>query len=324
MDPDAAKAFRSALGAFATGVTIVTTNDGERDVGLTANSFNSVSLDPPLVLWSLARTSASLGAFQKAGHFAVNILATDQQELSNRFARPGTDKFADLELERGAGGVPLLVGCCARFQCRLTFEYEGGDHVIFVGEVVKFDHSPREPLLFHSGRYAFAAPPSEAAAEGLLLEAEDLSYLVQAAYFHLLTPVRQERERLGVSLSEHYVINVLMDGSRKRVSEINDIIAYTGLRATEELVLGLLGRGLVEADEAGEHFRLTRAGRSAAIQMLSAARAVEVEARMHFSSQESTLLKRLLRKIAAPESAADPNVVRHMELMRQISGLKDA
>lgn len=154
-----ARRFRTALGAFATGVTIVTTRDGEaRDVGLTANSFNSVSLDPPMVLWSLARNSRSLPAFVEASHFAVHVLAADQEELSLKFARRGVDKFSGLDLERGAGQVPLLRGCSARFQCRTAFHHEAGDHVIFLGEVAAFDHSDLPELLFHRGRYALAVP----------------------------------------------------------------------------------------------------------------------------------------------------------------------
>ena len=111
-----AREFRNALGSFTTGVTIVTTRDASgHDVGLTANSFNSVSLDPPLVLWSLAKSSTSLSAFVEAKHFAVHILAADQEPLSNRFATRGADKFAGLQIERGEGGMPLLHGCAARF-----------------------------------------------------------------------------------------------------------------------------------------------------------------------------------------------------------------
>ncbi len=152
-----AKAFRTALGSFATGVTVITAQgpDG-RPVGLTANSFNSVSLDPPMVLWSLARQARSLPAFQAATHWAVHVLAADQEALSNRFARSGEDKFAGLVLAHGLGGVPLLDGCAARFECRNAFQHEGGDHLIFVGEVLAFERAEREPLLFHAGRYARA------------------------------------------------------------------------------------------------------------------------------------------------------------------------
>jgi 3-hydroxy-9,10-secoandrosta-1,3,5(10)-triene-9,17-dione monooxygenase reductase component len=152
-----AKAFRIALGSFATGVTVITTqgSDGQ-PVGLTANSFNSVSLDPPMVLWSLARKARSLGAFLAATHWAVHVLSADQEALSNRFSRTGDDKFAGLAVTRGLGGVPLLEGCAARFECRTSYRHEGGDHLIFVGEVLSFERVEREPLLFHAGRYARA------------------------------------------------------------------------------------------------------------------------------------------------------------------------
>lgn len=147
-------ALRAALGQYATGVTVVTTLDAEgRPAGLTVNSFASVSLDPPLVLWSLAQTSACMQAFRSCEHFAVNVLAVDQFELSNRFALAGYDKFADIEWLPGLGGVPLLNGCCARFECRSQARHAGGDHVIFVGRIERFSREDRAPLVFHGGRY---------------------------------------------------------------------------------------------------------------------------------------------------------------------------
>ena len=147
-------AFRSALGSFATGVTIVTARDGDGSpVGLTASSFNSVSLDPPMVLWSLSLHSGSLPTFRDAENWAVHVLAADQQAMSDRFATPGLDKFAGLALADGPEGAPLIEGCAARFGCRARFEYEGGDHAIFLGEVVDFDRREAEPLIYHGGRY---------------------------------------------------------------------------------------------------------------------------------------------------------------------------
>ena len=147
-------AFRSALGSFATGVTIVTARDSKgAPVGLTANSFNSVSLDPPMVLWSLSLNSGSLPVFRDAENWAVHILAADQQAMSDRFATPAIDKFAGLDLADGAEGAPLIEGCAARFGCRARFEYEGGDHAIFLGEVVDFDRREADPLIYHGGQY---------------------------------------------------------------------------------------------------------------------------------------------------------------------------
>jgi len=149
--------FRQALGAFTTGVTIITALDADgTDVGMTANSFNSVSLTPPMVLWSLGHSSTNIAAFLQAKHFAVHILAADQDALALRFSQRGIDRFAGLPLERGVGGVPLLGGAAARLECRTAFQYEGGDHVIFVGEVLAFEHWEREPLVFKRGRFAYA------------------------------------------------------------------------------------------------------------------------------------------------------------------------
>ena len=151
--------FRRALGSFVTGVTIVTCADADgAPVGLTANSFNSVSLDPPMVLWSLALDSRSLGAFRQASHWAVHILAADQQDISNRFARSAPDKFDGLDYAQGPDGTPLLSGYAARFVCKAGFEYDGGDHAIFVGEVVDHDQRDAEPLVYHGGQYGQMLP----------------------------------------------------------------------------------------------------------------------------------------------------------------------
>ena len=147
--------FRQSLAMFATGVTIVTARAADGSlVGLTANSFNSVSLDPPLVLWSLARAAASLSAFSTGSHYAINILAADQHELALRFATKGVNRFADVVFEDGAGGAPLLAGAAASFECFNRSRYFEGDHVIFVGEVERCARRiGASPLLFHGGRF---------------------------------------------------------------------------------------------------------------------------------------------------------------------------
>ena len=158
------QAFRDALGSFVTGVTIVTARDeAGRPYGLTANSFNSVSLDPPMVLWSLSLRSGSLPVFRDADNWAVHVLAADQQAMSDRFARPGDGKFAGVEDVDGPEGAPLLAGYAARFGCRARVEYEGGDHAIFLGEVVDFDRREADPLIYHGGRYGrvMRAPTGE-------------------------------------------------------------------------------------------------------------------------------------------------------------------
>ncbi len=148
---------RDALGSFATGVTVVTTRtpDG-RDEAITVNSFASVSLDPPLVLWSIDRSARSFEAFTHCDHFAIHVLGAEQELLSNRFAsRDLEDKFDDsIPVEEGIGGVPLLTrDYCARFQCITHERFDGGDHIILVGRVLDIDTRDNPPLIFHGGRY---------------------------------------------------------------------------------------------------------------------------------------------------------------------------
>ena len=148
------RSLRDALGEFATGVAVVTARatDG-LPVGVTINSFASVSLEPPLVLWSLGLSSPSLATFETCSHYAVNILAAGQVEYSQRFSQSQEDRFAGIETKVGAGGTPLLPGCCAWFECRNEIRYPGGDHLILVGFVENFRREPKAPLVFHGGRY---------------------------------------------------------------------------------------------------------------------------------------------------------------------------
>jgi 4-hydroxyphenylacetate 3-hydroxylase, reductase component len=154
MSPFDAKALRNALGRFTTGVTIATCRDAEgRAVGLTANSFNSLSLDPPLVLWSLRSASPALQAFQSASHFAVNVLSEGQVGLSRRFASAVLDRFAEGQWADGAGGAPVLTGCTAVFECAMHSQQALGDHVLFIGRVERVHEAALPPLLFQAGHY---------------------------------------------------------------------------------------------------------------------------------------------------------------------------
>jgi flavin reductase (DIM6/NTAB) family NADH-FMN oxidoreductase RutF len=162
--PVDARRLRHALGRFVTGVTVVTTRhpDGKLE-GLTANSFSSVSLDPPLVLWSLRREAPSLASFTAAARFAVNVLGAHQRELCRHFATPSADKFATVEHEPGLGGCPLIRDSLAQFECRLEDTVAGGDHVIFIGRVERARHRDGEPLIFSAGQYCTPARLTEPA-----------------------------------------------------------------------------------------------------------------------------------------------------------------
>lgn len=158
-DPHDAQAFRRALGLFATGITVVTARAADGSpVGLTVNSFNSVSLDPPLVVWSLSAHLPQRAELENCSHYAINVLAADQEWLSRRFASRQGARFEGLDWTPGATGAPLLEDCCAYFEVRNTIRHPGGDHLLFVGEVERCARSEREPLLYFGGRYRQLAP----------------------------------------------------------------------------------------------------------------------------------------------------------------------
>ena len=136
---------------------ITTCSDEGSRIGVTANSFTSLSLEPPLVLWCLDRQAPSRGAFRAVTHFAVNVLAEGQHYLSRQFSTPADDKFAGVQCSEGPGGVPLLDGVLAYFLCRNVRQIDAGDHIIVIGEVEEFETFEGQPLVFHSGAYRIAA-----------------------------------------------------------------------------------------------------------------------------------------------------------------------
>lgn len=159
--------FRDTLGTFTTGVTVVTTRGATGEpAGLTANSFNSVSLEPPLVLWSIAKTSRALEDFKQAEYWAVHILADGQEALAKVFASKADDKFSGLETVDGIAGLPLLSGCTSVFQCKAEQAHDAGDHIILVGRVIEFERHDRTPMVFSQGSFAVAAKKPEAGNTG--------------------------------------------------------------------------------------------------------------------------------------------------------------
>jgi len=304
-----AREFRNALGSFATGVTIVTTRDAAgHDVGLTANSFNSVSLDPPLVLWSLAKSSKSLSAFVEAKHFAVHILAADQEPLSNRFATRGADKFAGLQMQRGEGGTPLLHGCAARFECRTAYRYAGGDHEIFVGEVLTFEHFDRPLLVYQKGGYALAVKkpqrvaPSPAQSEPESSFSKDfLIYLLGCAHSMLLTKIRPTLEANGLDDDAYYVLSVLGVDDKRSVAELDALLRFAGRRVTFNLVSRLVQLDLVTvkptADAVEGQVRLTELGRKTIVEVVAVSKAAEEDALQQIDYSEAHMLKHLLKQV---------------------------
>jgi 3-hydroxy-9,10-secoandrosta-1,3,5(10)-triene-9,17-dione monooxygenase reductase component len=298
---------REALGSFATGITIVTTRDEQgHDIGLTANSFNSVSLAPPMVLWSLAKTSHSQPAFAAAEYFAVHVLALDQEPLSNLFSKSGADKFAGLAIERGVGNVPLLPGSAARFQCRTAFRYEGGDHEIFVGEVVEFEHFDHAPLVFHRGKYSVVRqkeaqrelPPGDAG-DGSFAR-DFLGFLLAKAQFRLFEGIRSELRRLSISLDQYFALAALGAGSAMTAEGLDQLAKLYDQAFDSKSALDLIARGLI-AYETGSVVKhrlfLTSDGHQLMLELLAIGKDAEASLLERFDYDETQQLRMLLKRL---------------------------
>ncbi|GLU37343.1 flavin reductase [Pseudomonas sp. NBRC 100443] len=295
------KEFRRTLGTFTTGVTIITTRAADgTPIGLTANSFNSVSLDPPMVLWSLAKTSRSLEAFTCAEHWAVHILSVDQQPLSDRFAKSSEDKFAGVEVQAGIADLPLLLGCSSRLQCKTLFQYEGGDHIIFVGEVLDFDRNEVPPLVFHAGGYAVAArkfgqPPVSSVGQGVEVGDDFLGFLLPRAHYQIYARSRQEHLRHGLSEAEFFVMVSLIGRDGRSQLDIEQMFSLTGHHITDEVVRGLETLELVTAD--GEALHLSDKGRELTVQIIAGLKAIESDILTRFGEWDAVALKMLLKQL---------------------------
>lgn len=311
LDP---KILRNALGSFATGVTIVTTRTAAgEDVGRTANSFSSVSLDPPMILWSLAKTSSSLDAFRDARHFAVHILSADQDGLSGIFASKKEDKFADLDIERGDDDIPLLKSCAARFACRTAHQYEGGDHVIFVGEVVDFQHSQTPPLVFHGGAYGMLVRKQQnldmmAADRDTSLSPDDFIYLISRVFYRIRRDAVAERQKRGWSGAEYAVLTLLGHEDGRSINEIQQIGRSRGDEITAETIDRLVSRGMVRLAPNGgaEAAFLTEEGRGQIIEIVAMLKASEADCLAHLDRSELLIIKQLLHRMAHAEPAGWP------------------
>ncbi len=299
------RAFRDALGNFATGVTVITTHcEKVGKVGMTANSFNSVSLNPPMVLWSLARHSKALEFFRSAGKFCVNVLAADQVSLSDHFASKKTDKFADVKWRNGALGLPVLEGTAATFECETAFEYEGGDHMIFVGTVHKFTDSQRKALLYHGGKYAvsnlhpvnaLAGQPSAPQSTGFV--EEYLDYLLAKAADNFERGFQKHLDKRGVAKYEWRILVTINDFQEITGEQLAEIVLLEGDQLRQTLAQ-MHERGLVERPpENADRYRLARRGEDEVTHLLAAAKAHEMDTMGSYTAEESMVLKSLLKRL---------------------------
>ncbi|MEM1386952.1 MAG: flavin reductase [Pseudomonadota bacterium] len=301
------RAFRDALSSFATGVTVVTApgRDGT-PVGITASSFNSVSTEPPLILWSVGKTSRSAPSFEAAEYFAVHVLTPEQTDLSNTFAKSGIDKFAQTAFEEDEHGVPILPGTAARFDCRRWAVYEGGDHWIIVGEVLSIDTLQRQGLVFGGGAYSLAAPlealrPDLAEDGGV---GDTLEHQLSQAYHKMVVQFHDVVRQNGLTVDEWRVLSALYAPAPVSFS---DLAGQTFLEpATLEATLEAMEEaGLCRRDGAGRGCAVhaTAQGRERVTHLIALAQAQERHVLAPLSDEQIAALRDGLRALVAQRDA---------------------
>jgi len=297
--PFDAKDFRRALGKFPTGVTVITTRDAEGNpIGMTASSFNTLSIEPALVLWSIDKGALSLEAFTRGQAFAINILRNDQIEISNRFARRGEDKFAGIHTRDDQHGSPLLHGTAAWFGCKTWNVYEGGDHFIVVGEVTDYSYEENvSSLVFHNGRYAIPethpavqAPTDSMEARGFL--GDYLLFQLRQTLNAYASDFYPSLSHFGITAEEWRVLTLLADGEAMEQEKISRFVSQP-MKELADTGEWLKEKALLELE--GSCFRLTEKGQQLATQLLDKAIEHEQKAMSCLSAEQQKTLKESLR-----------------------------
>jgi 3-hydroxy-9,10-secoandrosta-1,3,5(10)-triene-9,17-dione monooxygenase reductase component len=262
-------------------------------------------MDPPLILWSQDKNARSLNVFKQAEHFVVNVLSADQVGISNTFARTGTDKFRDIAIRDGIGGAPVLGGCAARFQCKKTFTYEGGDHLIFVGEVLEFDESGRKALLFHKGQYSVSEPHpvTDKPAGGHKpsgFVADYLDYLLSQAAVAIQSKFETVLRRESLERDSFRVLCTLSDHDKGIGAGELSIIDLLPTEQIDRVLTVMITNGWVSATTAidgSNLYVLTTGGREKIVPVLAAAKAHEAEVLGDFSATDVRQLKEMLKNL---------------------------
>jgi flavin reductase (DIM6/NTAB) family NADH-FMN oxidoreductase RutF/DNA-binding MarR family transcriptional regulator len=292
------RGFRRALGHFATGVTIVTAQWEGQLAGMTANSFSSVSLDPPLVL------------FEKADGFAINVLAADQLDLASRFARSGLEKFAGVEWRPGVCGAPCLPGTSATFECRKHSVIDAGDHYILLGKVERYQRADHDPLLFAHGRFGLsvdypviatgiaggATPASSSSDQPTMLG------LLWDAFTGMSHSFQAERDALGLSVSQGRVLS-LIERYPGAQAEMVARKAYVSPQGLDDVVLALVAAGFLTVGPDGS-WSLTASGRDNVALRRRRAAAIEASQLKAFSAAELEATCKVLRALGSERPAA--------------------
>lgn len=305
LDP---RQFRRALGNFACGVTIVTACDANgHKVGVTANSFNSVSLDPPLILWSLDKRSSAWETFQQASHFAVNILASTQIELSNHFARPQEDKFAGIEHLAGAGGAPVFQGCAGNFQCSSYQHIDAGDHWLIIGQVEHFEDFSQPPLVYHQGGYAMVLPHPRGSKPEVIEQNEpadllhtrlgdNLFYLMIQAVSASHPRFVQEHLKLGMRNSESRLLLVLDSAPNANIAELQQATSMPA-REMADALANLQAKGYLAVNDTQRW--VTSAGHSKLEELWDTVHQAQDEIFGELNEGELEVFKKALRLVVS-------------------------
>ena len=303
------KSLRHCLGSFATGVAVVTTRHDSMDRGVTVNSFTSLSLNPPLVLWCLSRSSRTYQAFTAAKHFIVNVLAVDQVAVSNRFAFRSEEAFpADVPFRRGIDDVPVLEATCASFQCRTTNVLDGGDHVILVGEVIDFARSDRPGLVYRGGQYAVAdIHPSIRAQAADSFERDFLGTTVRPALDDITRRFESffdaELREAGINSRESQILGLLLSHGTLNGEDLANLTLASG-SYLEETLESLVIKKLIAID--GGQYSLTPSGRRLAASWTDRLRSYRAKALGSIRPAEAEALQRTLTRLSEWINTASP------------------
>jgi len=288
-------------------------SQGER-VGATVSSFNSVSLDPPMVLWSLDKRAHSRAAFESSAHFAVHVLRLDQQELAQKFATRGANKFEGLPCSAGLGEVPLLGECAACFECETRHRYDGGDHVIFVGEVKRFAHAAGTPLVFHGGTFAEArqlilGQLSDAQIDETTgrFGPDFFCYLLARAHFQTYRPLTAEFARVGITETEYFVLSMLCIQDGLSCATLATILEHTGHAPTRDDIAAMEAKQLVEVGDDGI-VRIRDSGRRSYVVVLALDGRIASRALTGFTAREVAEFSSYLKRAIANTNAGTPDV----------------
>ena len=298
---DDSRGFRRALGQFATGVTIVTTSDGQQNAGVTANSFSSVSLDPPLVLWSIAKTSQSLAIFQSAARFAINVLAANQMELAARFARSGPDKFEGVAWRPGLGGVPIFPGTAATFECTRHAIVEAGDHFVLMGQVERYTRSDLELLLFAQGRFRLAIDYPEGGSEGTAGSSGEIGGqttmlgLLWDAFSTMSSGFQAHRDAEGLLINHGRILSLIERHPGLPLTVIARK-AFISPKAAEEAIQALVDSGYA-CTGTGGGWQVTSAGLERVMGLRRRAEAFEADHLKSIKASDLDIARRVLRDI---------------------------